>query len=171
MVGLETDDEVLAELRRLHNKEFRKEDLCIQRPKSFSDVILVGLFAYDRGCRLGDAFFKGKLVNISENHREIFQSTGWNNNSSENSKILRAWFIEIFCAFRHPVTSRPKDFPEDRWFELTVDHINGNYVVKGWVQEPVGMKPEMVFKVHEIEFDENGNFQSAKVLDQLTINL
>lgn len=163
---LSTDEGVLKELNRIHNKEFSKDYVCIQRPNDFPDLILVAMFAHDRGCMGTDAFFLGEFGTISNRSVAILEHAGWKLSANNRERLARAWFNDVHCAWRSPITTKPEAFPEARWFNQEVRQENDLTIVRGWVKQPSGMRPEAVYKAEEVRFNKDGSIESVQRLEE-----
>jgi len=161
---LTTDEGVLSELERIHQKKFAKEYVCIERPVEFPGLVLVAMFANDRGCMGDEAFFRGEFGGIGTRSADILEQAGWKKSNSERERLAKAWFNKVHCVWRSPLTSHPEEIPQDVWFPQQVLVQDEKYIVKGWIQQPSGMRPQAVFRAEEIQFNKQGAILSVKIL-------
>lgn len=163
---LSLDEGVIKELSRIHSREYTKDYVCIKRPKDFPDLILVAMFAHDRGCMGTDAFFLGEFGTISNRSVAILEHAGWKLSANNRERLAKAWFNDVHGAWRSPITTRPEEFPEARWFNQEIRQENDLTIVRGWIQQPSGMRPEAVYRAEEVRFNKDGSIESVQRLDE-----
>ena len=94
-----TDQAVIEQLGKLKNKEFSKDKVCIERLKESANVIVVGFFAYDRGCRFDGVFvnsvyFEEDDADLSKN---ALNALGWKKANQKERKNLAMIWVEKVC--------------------------------------------------------------------------
>ena len=67
---------------------------CIRRDFNLPGIIVVGVFAYDYGCRLQGAFIKSQYfaVDDKEFSRRALEAAGWKTvNQQQKENLAKAW--------------------------------------------------------------------------------
>jgi hypothetical protein len=136
------------------------DDACVEWPRSFSRVVVVGGFANDRGCEQEGTFVDDVL---HREHAELpgLATVGFADAAMERKEQLaQAWVDEVLHAFGGSfVTVADEAFGVDGSpsFEPVRARMNkiGGVVVEGWLQEPSGMRDESTyhFVVHRFAKD------------------
>ena len=117
---LATNDDVIRAYNAATNSDVKCApdkmcDLCIERSDAFQGIVIVGGFAYDRGCEL-EGIFVGKTFekDVAKAIPSAFARAGWAKADDERRKKLAlAWLPEVAARFdeRQVVTTPPaKDF-------------------------------------------------------------
>ena len=112
-VDLSTDKAVIEQLEKLKSKEFSKDKVCIERLKESANVIVVGFFAYDRGCRFDGVFvnsvyFEKDNADLSKN---ALNALGWKKaNQKEREKLAMIWVEKGLLAFSTVLYTKDEKF-------------------------------------------------------------
>ena len=171
-IDLSTDAAVLAELRKRANarneqraggkkpRPLEARDVCIERLKESAEVIVIGFFAYDRGCRLNGAFvrsryYEEKDADLSQN---ALATLGWEKAPKREREMLASYWVQKgLLAFFTPVQTKDKDLDaKDFHPPRAITEQNGEVVVTLWIELPAGMRREKEFKRVEYKFAKEG---------------
>jgi antitoxin component YwqK of YwqJK toxin-antitoxin module len=130
----DTDAGLSKVLESARGKGLPDERACVTRVPLFPGVIMLGSFAYDRGCMGADFVVDCKLVTPAPSSAELLARAGWAKASGEQRLEIAEEYIREF-ALRNEgnVTSDPD---EPQWKVLDDGGVEG--VV--WVAEPAGMR-------------------------------
>lgn len=148
------DAAVLKEVNRIMKSDLSADDICIDRPSSFKDLILVGFFAHDRGCAGGMKFYKGNEVNNDTDYPIILKENGWNEKHKREVLALN-WVKEVSLAWSNPMEKEDDDFrkqEEHTFMPPTVKTEGDEISVAVWVRSPSGMSPEANFHLLTVVF-------------------
>lgn len=111
------------------------EHACVTRAPLFPGVIMLGDFAYDRGCRGATFVVDCKLVEQPPSSAELLARAGWAKASGEQRIELAKVYVDQFAiGYSGSVTHEP-DQPQ--WTVLDDGGVEG--VI--WVAEPAGKRP------------------------------
>ncbi|HNB53871.1 MAG TPA: hypothetical protein PK530_18135, partial [Anaerolineales bacterium] len=142
-------------------------------PTYLKEVVVIGLFAYDRGCA-GDELFVGQTLGYVDNLTDDgLNANGWNDRTGRESLAL-LWTEEVLLAWRYPVQEANPDFTQVGipFTPPTVQTLSDDRVqVELWVQEPGGMLPETNYTQIRIIFEKDGNLGEQTTLNQFTVSL
>ena len=172
IIDLSTDEAVLAELQKRADakrvdpgqkggRKLEAKSVCIERLKESEKVIVIGFFAYDRGCRLDGAFidsryFESTDAALSKNALAAF---GWEKAPKREREILALYWVEKgLLVFFTILYTKDKDMGEREFHPpqaMTAE--NGEIKVKLWVQLPSGMRRGKEFKRVEYRFSKDGS--------------
>jgi hypothetical protein len=166
------DEVVLEELSRITGRKHNMEDICIDRPKSFKGIELVGYFAHDRGCDGGMMFFNGKEVDINNDIPSILKHFGWEDKVKREVIALK-WVKEISLHWSIPMESTDEDFEaqNDHTFMPPTVKTDGDEIsVAIWVKQPPGMAREAYFHLQTIVFSiQEADFIRSQITDRFTV--
>ncbi len=159
---LETDEQVLKALKEETGNDYSERDVCIQRSNRFKDFILIGYFAYDRGCAGGDCFYKGELNKTGTIAKEVLVDNGW----SEESKRLdlaKAFTLEVAGAWESVVMQENEDFRAENmsWEEPKSEKIEEQYMVSAWIRKQSGMRRATSYYKAQYIYDKDGTLSSV----------
>ncbi|CAN5208942.1 hypothetical protein BH10ACI1_BH10ACI1_14110 [soil metagenome] len=169
-VDLSTDKAVLEQLGKLQNKDFSKDMVCIERLKESANLIIVGFFAYDRGCRFDGVFvnsvyFEKADTDLSKN---ALNALGWKKaNQTEREKIAMIWVEKGLLAFSTVLYTKDKDFNVGEFYPpQIVAKENGEIVVTLWTSV---MKRKKEYHNLEFKFTKDGNLTGSSTLENVEI--
>lgn len=148
------DEIVLEEVNKIMKNDLSKEDICIDRPSSFKDLVLVGFFAHDRGCAGGLKFYKGIEVDNEKGYSTILVDNGWKD-KHKREVIALNWVRDVSLAWSIPLESEDDDFKkqeEHTFMPPTVKTEGDEISVAIWVREQSGMSPEVNFHLLTVVF-------------------
>lgn len=168
------DEIVLEELNRISGSKMTKDDICIQRPSRFKDLVLVGFFAHDRGCDEGMIFYKGKEVDRNTGFPEILNDNGWKE-ESKREEIAMEWVKNVSLAWVNVMEKTDEDFElqEEHYFRSPTVITKGDEVIVGiWVREPSGMNHEANFYFYTVAFSiPEADIVRTEITKRFTIDL
>ena len=165
-VNLSTDQAVIEQLGKLKNKEFSKDKVCIERLKESANVIVVGFFAYDRGCRFDGVFvnsvyFEEDDADLSKN---ALNALGWKKaNQKERKNLAMIWVEKGLLAFSTVLYTKDEKFSGSEFQPpQVVSNANGEIVITLWTSV---MKRKKEYHTLEFKFTKDGNISDGKTLD------
>jgi len=97
-----TDKAVLAELGKLNDKKFSKDDVCIKRLKESAKVVVIGLKGEDSVCRYNGVFVGSLYLKKDsiETSKTALRSLGWEKaNEQARQKLAKLWVEKVLFAF------------------------------------------------------------------------
>ncbi|MCY7345923.1 MAG: hypothetical protein LH614_06840 [Pyrinomonadaceae bacterium] len=157
-VDLSTKEAVLEQLGKLKNKEFNRDKVCIERLKESANIIVVGFFAYDRGCRFDGVFvnsvyFEKDNADLSKN---ALNALGWKKaNQKEREKLAMIWVEKGLLAFSTVLYTKDKDFKDGEFYPpQIVTKENGETIITLWTSV---MKRKKEYHNLEFRFTKDGN--------------
>jgi hypothetical protein len=183
---LSKDEAVLAEMQKrvdarraklgLANKgtsKLQAHDVCIKRLEESPKIIVVGFFAYDRGCGLDGAFVDSRYFEKMDAalSKNALDALGWESaNQSRREQLAKLWIEKGLLAFFTVLYTKEKDL-EDRGFHppQAVSNENGEIKVTLWIRLPSGMRPERGYQHLEYRFARDGNLSGSSVLESLSL--
>lgn len=130
----DTDAGLSEYLASARGRGLPDERACVTREPLFPGVIMLGSFAYDRGCMAAEFVVDCKLVTPAPSSAELLARAGWANASPEQRIEIAKQYVRVFAlVYDGNVTNDPD---EPQWKAL------GGVGVEGvvWVAEPVGMR-------------------------------
>jgi hypothetical protein len=121
---------------------------CVRIPEELPGIILLGSFAYDRGCALNGAIINKRGFSTDKDVSKLaLESLGWGKAGAEKRKELALKWVQFgLLAFENPLEQATKDFT-NQTFETprAVSSADGSITVSLWVQEPAGMRCQSVY--------------------------
>jgi hypothetical protein len=181
---LSTDEAVLAELQKrvdAQRAELGKKggsrlgarDVCIKRLKESANVIVIGFFAHDLGCRFAGAFinsrhFEKDDVALSKN---ALAALGWGTaNRGQREQLAKLWVERGLLAFFTVPSVKDKDFQNREFHPPQVKaKDNGEIVVTLWIRVPSRMTRERGYQLLEYRFATDGNLAGSSTLENLLL--
>jgi hypothetical protein len=148
------DEVILEEVNKIMKKDFSINDICINRPSEFKDLVLVGFFAHDRGCSGGLKFFKGKEVNNDTGYPAILNENGWKD-KIKREVIALNWVKNVSLAWSIPLESEDEDFKKQEEYTFMPPTVttNGDEIsVAIWVREQSGKMAGASFHLLTVVF-------------------
>lgn len=168
---LTTDNGVLQAYNTITEQNLSSSDVCISRPTGLKEVVVIGVFAHDAGCR-GDELFVGQTLGHFDNLTDDgLKANGWNDRTRE--ELARLWTENVLLAWRTPMQTANDDFAHAGvTFTLPIVQTlaNDRVQVELWVCEPAGMLPEANYTQVRIVFEADGNLGEQTVLNQFTVS-
>jgi len=169
-IDLSTDEAVFKQVKKQKNKKFSQDDVCIERLKESARVIVVGFFAYDRGCRFDGVFIDSRYfetgdANLSNN---ALTALGWKKGKRVQREVLaKLWVEKGLLAFFTVLHTKDKDFvlpqetykggtqskPREFYPPQVITKENGETVVTLWTSV---MRRKKEFHEHEFRFSSAG---------------
>ena len=181
-INLSTDEAVLAELQKRADakrsllqttgdekldakiKNARRLDpksVCIERLKESEKVIVIGFFAYDRGCRLDGALVDSRYFESTDAafSKYALAAFGWEKAPKRDREMLASYWVQKgLLAFFTVLQTKDKDLNDNEFHPpRTVTGENGEVRVTLWIQLPSRMRREKEFKRVEYRFTKDGN--------------
>lgn len=178
--NLATDEMVLAELQKRVDAEraelgktggskLNAKSVCIERLKESEKVIVIGFFAFDRGCRLDGAFvdsryFESTDAALSKNALAAF---GWEKAPKREREMLASyWVTKGLLAFFTVLYTKDIDLKEGEFHPpQAVTTENGEIKVTLWIRWPSGMRREKGFQHVEYKFAADGSLAGNSTLN------
>ena len=170
-IDLSTDEAVLAELQKRADakrvdpgpkggRKLEAKSVCIERLKESEKVIVIGFFAYDRGCRLDGAFVDSRYFESTDAalSKSALAAFGWEKAPKREREMLALYWVEKgLLAFFTVLHTKDKDLKE-REFQppRVVSNENGEIKVMLWISLPSGMRREKGFRHVEYKFAKDG---------------
>lgn len=182
-LDLSTNEGVLAELQR--RLDAKREELgkkggsklearfvCIERLKETSQIIVIGGFAYDRGCRFQGVFVNSRYFEkddpaLSKNALAVL---GWETaDQARREKLALLWVEKGLVPFFTVLHTTEKEL-NDRQFQppQVVSTESGEIKVTLWVRLPRG-RAEQGYQNLEYRFSRDGNLLGSSTLTSLLI--
>ena len=169
-VDLSTDKAVIEQLGKLNNKEFSKDKVCIERLKESANVIVVGFFAYDRGCRFDGVFvnsvyFEEDNADLSKN---ALNALGWKKaNQKEREKLAMIWVEKGLLAFSTVLYTKDEKFSGGEFQPpQVVTKKNGEIIITLWTSV---MRRKKEFQNLEFRFTKDGNLTGSSTLENAEV--
>jgi hypothetical protein len=159
---LETDEQILAALNDETGNDMDKKDVCIIRSTKFNDLILIGYFAYDRGCAGNDCFYKGNFKGISDISKAVMVDHGWSD-ESKRLDLVKEFMLDVSGAWETVALEEHEDFvvENQEWVEPQSEIVDDTYVASAWIRQGAGMrKARSYYKVKYI-FEKDGALRSV----------
>lgn len=130
----DTDAGLSNYLARARGEGLPDEHACVTREPMFPGVIMLGRFAYDRGCMGADFVVDCKLASPAPSAAELLARAGWARATGEQRiEIAKAYLAELALGNAGSITSEPD---EPQWQVLP----DGGVEAIVWVAGPVGMR-------------------------------
>lgn len=129
------DDPGLSKyLESARGRGLPKDHACVARIPLFPGVVMVGDFAYDRGCMGADFVIDCKLVDPAPKPSDLLARVGWAKaTGAQRIEIAKEYVRELALGNEGSITSQPT---EPQWKVLDGGGVEGVM----WVVEPSGMR-------------------------------
>jgi hypothetical protein len=171
---LSTDEAVHAELQNIRdaknqslgitNKPGSKIEarfVCIKRFKESPRVIVIGFFAYDRGCRLNGAFVDSDYFEAADPSlsRHALNALGWQHASqSAREGVAKLWVEKGLVGFQNVLHQPDDSVTADRFFPpRAASAADGVITVKLWVRNDPGRRGQPGVNLAQFSFTTDGN--------------
>jgi len=183
---LSTDEAVIAEMQKridakrasqgLDNKRSVKlnaHDVCIKRLEESQKIIIVGFFAYDRGCEFEGAFVDSRYFEVGDASlsKRALDVLGWGAaNQARREQLAKLWVEKGLLAFFNVIEEKEKDL-ENRGFHppQVASNAKGEITITLWIHLPSGMTPERGYERLEYRFAADGSLSGNSVLDNFSV--
>lgn len=180
---LSTKEAVLAELQRIADAKLealgkpagRKLDarfVCIKRLKESDEIIVIGGFAYDRGCRFQGVFVNSRYFEKDDPalSKNALAALGWEKAPKREREMLAKFWVEKgLVPFFTVLYTKDKEL-NDHAFQppQVVSTETGEIKVTLWVRLPRG-RGEQRYQHLEYRFGRDGNLLGSSTLTNLLI--
>lgn len=145
---------------------------CIRRDNRLPEIVLVGGFAFDYGCRLQGAFVKSQYLAVDDKvfSRTALEALGWKAaGQSQREKIAQAWVEKGLMTFLSVVAVKDEDFANHSFqTPQTRIHADGTIVVTLWVRLPPGRVRGTRYELRDYRFSSDGDFAGDTTLENFT---
>jgi hypothetical protein len=143
-------------------------DVCIRHPQSFPDIVRIGFFANDAGCRGDSLFYKGRYYEHSaEALQSVTAQSGWSRNVAARERLARAWSLEILHGFER-VLEDPVRIPHFHPPRVAAG-AGGVIVMTLWLEDEAGRRPVRAYRRVEDTFSADGARVTERTLEQVTV--
>ena len=171
-IDLSTKEGVIAELQKradakqdaLGTKAGRKLEarfVCIERLKESVSLIIIGFFAYDRGCRLDGAFVDSRYFEETDTalSKNALAAFGWQKAPKREREMLASYWVQKgLLAFYTVLQTKDKDLNDNAFHPPKAETAeNGEITVTLWIQLPSGMRRGKEFKRVQYRFSKYGS--------------
>jgi hypothetical protein len=170
---LSTDDGVNAARETIAGKKLDdRSKRCIRRDPRLPGIVVVGDFAYDRGCRLQGAFMNSKYVAADNGSmsRRALEALGWKTaNQPEREVLARAWVEKGLLGFLTVLSVKNDDFA-NRSFQPpgAVTRPASEVVVTLWVRMPAGRARGTTYQRREYRFSKDGDYEGLVTVESFS---
>jgi len=155
-----SDEAAAAAYAQQGGGKLDKEHRCIEHAAHFPGWVLIGSFAYDRGCMPSATMLDCKLVKSVE-ARTLLERAGWAAaKAPAREKIAMNYVREVAIAWEGSMSEEPEP-------ARTVREAAGGITITAWIAEPAGMTPQTTRHLTEFRFDARGAL-ATKVLKSET---
>ena len=171
---LSTDEAVLAAVQKRVDADraaagkppsrLNKRDVCIRRIKDAPAVVVIGFFAYDRGCALDGAFVDGVYIEKSDKtlSQKALAAMGWEKAGHiPREEMALMWVEKGLLAFASIVYEDDKEAPIAGFHRPeVVTPKDGPITVTLWTQRPSGMRNEKAsYQRMSYRFTDDGSLE------------
>ncbi len=169
---LSTKDGVFDALESITGEKYDKNSKgCLKRPKELPNIILVGDFAHDLGCRLTGGFVGQEYVKRKDLSESALKSLGWEKAPKDVREGLALnWVKNGMMAFGNPLDKATKDFTNRKFEKPRAKSDNdGNITITLWLKRPAGMICEDAYSQVSYAFSKDGRFQKRNLVNSFRI--
>ena len=132
-------------------------DRCVRAAETFPGLLMVGSFAYDRGCMLRGYVWDCAFHDGMPPSRVVLESVEWHKTRGNAKKQLALAYVhEVHLLFRGTVS----DEPTPPRVTLT---RNGGAIVTVWLQDPPGRRPGWRRRLLEVTLAKDGTVTETTV--------
>ncbi len=165
------DKRLAAKLRAARRLEAK--DVCIERPKESSRVIVVGFFRNDYGCHFEGAFVGSHYYEATEHefHHAALEAFGWREANREGrERLALAWVEKGLLAFFDVPHTDPNGLEKFDFHPPRVASAdNGEVKVTLWFQVPPGRNGGRGFQHVEYRFNVDGSLSGVSTLEAVQL--
>ena len=130
------DDEKLEAKRKAASK-LEAKDICIERLKESTKIIVIGFFRYDYGCHFEGAFINSRYfaADDADLSKTALAALGWEKAlKKERERLANLWVTKGLLAFSKVLYTKDKDFNGSEFQPpQVVSKENGETVVTLWI--------------------------------------
>ena len=169
---LSTDEGVAAALETLTGKKTDRRSLtCIRRDRDLP-LVVVGSFAFDRGCVFDGVFVNARYFGKSDAalSEGVLDTLGWKAaNQEQREKLVQTWVVKGLLAFVTVLRQQNEDF-QNRSFQppRVVSGENGEIAITLWLRMPSGRVRGRNYILREYRFSKDGVFVGTSKLEDFT---
>lgn len=169
---LSTNEGVVAAREALTGKKLDQRSLtCIRRDRELP-LVVVGNFAFDRGCMFDGVFVNARYFGKSDTalSEGVLEALGWKPaNQEQREKLAQAWVVKGLLAFVTVLHQKNEDF-QNRSFEppRVVSKEGGEISVTLWLRMPSGRVRGRSYLMREYKFSKDGGFVGTSKLEEFT---
>lgn len=167
---LSKDDDIV-EMMKVEWKadQLEKDDICIERPEEFAELIVVGSFAHDRGCAGNDVIYKGKLSNKDAVTAKVLNDNGWSDRKNRGHLAVN-YTTDVLHVWETVLSGESDAFESDEYVyaDPSFTMEDGEVTVTCWVKEPSGMQPVNSYYHLTIVFSNDGTISSYEKTNQFS---
>lgn len=169
---LSTDEGVAAALETLTGKKMDRRSLtCIRRDRELP-LVVVGSFAFDRGCGFDGVFVNARYFGQSDAalSEGVLNTLGWKAaNQEQREKLVQAWVVKGLLAFVKVLHQKNEDF-ENRSFQppQVVSKEGGEISITLWLRMPSGRVRGRSYILREYRFSKDGVFVGSSKREDFT---
>jgi hypothetical protein len=162
-----TDAAIDAAYKKATGHALSREHRCARRSETFPDLVWIGSFAHDRGCRREGILARCKLDPPGYAAAAMKQA-GWPSGDAAKRKALAiAWLREIDD--ERVLERAPDNFGTKQFTAPALTARDKASVVEAWVQEPAGMQPESDYTKIRVEFAADGTHGKIETIDSQSV--
>jgi len=176
---LSTNEAVLAELQRIADakpeapgRKLEARFVCIERLKESAEIIVIGGFAYDRGCRFQGVFVNSRYFEKDDAalSKNALAALGWEKAPKREREMLAKFWVEKGLVPFLTVLYKPDKELNDQAFQppQVVSTESGEIKVTLWVRLPRG-RAKQGYQHLEYRFGRDGNLLGSSTLTNLLI--
>ncbi len=160
--------------RAITGREADPRYVCGRAVRGFSDVVVIGGFAHDRGCAVIGVAVASRPFELAHGTPVGLARAGWATAPPpERARLALAWTSGVLLAFRTALDTAPEAFarPGAPAFAnpAATPLPDGGVRVELWVQEPAGMLPQFAFTRVAFTFARDGSAGRAERLDAFQV--
>lgn len=167
---LSKDDDIV-EMMKIEWKadQLEKDDICIERPSAFDELIVVGSFAHDRGCAGNDVIYKGKLSNTDAVTSKVLNDNGWSDRKNRG-QLAVSYTTDVLHVWESVLSGEADAFESEEYVyaDPSFSMEDGEVTVTCWIKEPSGMQPINSFYHLTIVYSNDGTIQSYEKTNQFS---
>ncbi len=169
---LSTKEGVAAALEALTGKKIDQRSLtCIRRDRELP-LVVVGSFAFDRGCVFDGVFVNARYFGKSDAalSEGVLDTLGWKAaNQEQREKLVQAWVVKGLLAFVTVLHKQNEDF-QNRSFQppQVVSKEGGEISITLWLRMPSGRVRGRSYILREYRFSKDGGFVGSSKLEDFT---
>ncbi len=149
----------------------RRSRTCIRRDRELP-LVVVGTFAFDRGCMFDGVFVNARYFGKSDAalSEGVLDTLGWKAaNQEQREKLVQAWVVKGLLAFVKVLHQKNEDF-ENRSFQppQVVSKEGGEISITLWLRMPSGRVRGRSYILREYRFSKDGLFVGSSKREDFT---
>lgn len=168
---LSTDEGVRRAYQREIGEDVPDDDFCVKRPSDLQDIVLVGYFAHDAGCRYGEVFVGHEFGRVRDMTAAGLLHNGWVD-ESRREELAIIWADDVIFVEDNVLKRENDEFTSGgKPFIPPTATLNddGGVSIELWVVYDGGMLPEATYKLQELSIRADGSLEFIRVADEFTI--